>query len=240
MKKKSKLLVGLAAILIVPILVNVLMLTSVERYVSVACSTNDWLTFFGGYSGSIVMALISLYILFENKKEQIHNNELAERQCQRTICVTDFHVIQEQVLDLVSDLGTGDFYLNPILPIDSPEWIEDMIIRLQKLKDLQLARKRKAFILFGNEQSQKALKFYSSYVDYLDSLIQFLDLCLTKLYMIRSGTSKERFSYEEFMKVINSLEPMRELITTYATEMLLEIREEKDLWQQNLVNNIYK
>jgi len=74
MEVKKPIICGIILIILAPIVVNVIL--CIPSFVPVVGSPKNWLSFFGGFIGSVISATVALFILYEQKNDNDTQNRL--------------------------------------------------------------------------------------------------------------------------------------------------------------------
>ncbi len=166
----------LIAILILPIVVNVIAISPVFNPLLVAGKQSDWINFFAVYGGSLIGAFVSFYILYrtieenkkENKQNRIDNQTENEENRKRLEAVFKYQVEKDAfqtAKEYVADFQLAiDCFELGFVPLYCKLNKEDSLFRIKQLSK-KLSNAYDLLELYLNDYNDDTENRYKAYFE---------------------------------------------------------------------------
>ena len=198
MKKKMRLVIIIILALITPIILNIIIgSTNPLDSIKIVGKEDDWLGFYGAYIGAIVGALITLYAMFRESK----NNALNLMISNQENFIKD---LREQLSARISTLTfskIGNFSLYTTkenMPIDKSQ-IDRALKELNDYHSKATQEYNAWGVMYADDKREIVKQFNDVYLECITQYHNDINTISRKLYDLKNSNSEADFN--EWLKV---------------------------------------
>lgn len=191
---KKTIVLGLIVVILLPLGLDIILIQ--ERFCDFIIGNEEtWLTFWGGYLGSVIAVIVPFVILW--KEIQFNKQEAdKERKYQDVIRIKN---------DIAERISTVNFSLIIKSMLDTEIIPADEIQRLQNINENFIKLANMAKILYGYSRKEEERKFCEGYCNSLEKAIDVSNKIITTLSSMPPNKKLNEKDYTKFIDFLGCM-----------------------------------